>query len=67
VRVNVRCELSRDGILKNLKGGNFHVSNSYVQLRSDVAPGWLKLNAIGAGCRAYRLARDLRNRLATMR
>jgi hypothetical protein len=68
VRVSVRCEqLSRDGIVKNLKGGNFHVSNSYVRLRSDASPGWLALNAIGAGRRAYFFARALRNRLASMR
>jgi hypothetical protein len=68
VRVSVCCErLSRDGILENLKGGNFHVSNSYVRLRSDASPGWLKLNAISAARRAYLAAKGLRDRLAAIR
>jgi len=68
VRVSVACDrLSRDGILKSLKDGNFHISNSYVRLRSDASPGWLKLNAIGTGRRAYLTARAIRNRLARIR
>jgi PHP domain len=68
VRVSVRCDqLTRDGILKSLKDGDFVISNSYVRLRSDSSPGWLKLNAIGVGRRAYFTARAIRDRLARMR
>ena len=68
VRVSVRCEqLTRDAILKSLKGGNFVISNSYVRLRSDSSPGWMKLNAIGAGRRAYLTAKAIRDRVARIR
>jgi hypothetical protein len=65
VRVSVRCEqLTRDAILKRLKDGHFIISNSYIRLRSDSPPGWMKLNAIGAARRAYLAGRAIRDRLA---
>jgi PHP domain-containing protein len=68
VRVSVRCEpMTREAILKSLKGGNFVISNSYVRLRPDSSPGWLKLNAIGTGRRAYLTARAIRDRVARIR
>jgi len=67
VRVSVQCEqLTRDAILKSLKG-NFVISNSYVRLRSDSSPGWMKLNAIGAGRRAYLTAKAIRDCVARIR
>jgi PHP domain-containing protein len=68
VRVSVRCNrLSRDTILKSLRDGNFGISNSYVRLRSDSSPGWMKLHAIGAARRAYLAAKTIRDRVATTR
>ena len=67
VRVSVRCNrLTRDTILQSLKNGDFVISNSYVRLRSDSSPGWMKLKAIGAAHRAYLTARAIRDRLVRM-
>ena len=68
VRVSVRCEpLTRDAIVTSLKGGRFVISNSYVRLRPDSSPGWMKLTAIGAGRRAYLTAKAIRDRVAWIR
>lgn len=65
VRVSVRGDqLNRDTILKRLRDGDFVISNSYVRLRSGSLPGWMKLNAIRAGRRAYLTARAIRYRVA---
>src|SRR5262249_39089058 len=65
VRVSVRCDqVTRSAILKGLKNGDFIISNSYVRLRSNSSPGWLMLNVIGAGHRAYLTARAIRDRVA---
>ena len=68
VRVSVRCDqLTRDMIVKSLRDGDFVISNSYVRLQSDSSPSWMKLNAIGAGHRAYLTAKAIRDRLAKIR
>jgi len=68
VRVGVRCEqLTRHAILKGLRAGKFVISNSFLRLQSDSSPCWMKLSAIGAGRRAYLVAKALRDRLARTR
>ena len=68
VRVSVRSDqLTQDAILRGLKRGNFVISNSYIRLRSDSSPGWMKLNAIGAGRGVYLTARAICDRVARIK